>query len=105
VRDGDSKAEPIESLMRDIHGSTALKVPLTAAATVELTSITFLHGWMNHRSQQSSHKEYQLVARARQFSSFLLVIPRISSFKFWERLGMFPWRTFNERSIFNAIFH
>jgi hypothetical protein len=72
--DGDSKAEPIETLMREIHGFTALKVPLTAATTVELTGKTFLHGWMNHRSQQSSHKEYQLVARARQFSSFLLVI-------------------------------
>lgn len=71
---GDFKPQPIETLMREVNGMKSLKVPLTAATTVELTGNTFLHGWMNHRSQESSHKAYQLIARARQFSSFLLII-------------------------------
>jgi len=72
---GDSnKTEPIETLVRQIESPSTLKVPLNAATTLQLTGNTFLHGWMNHRCQQDRHKSYQLIARARQFSSFLLVV-------------------------------
>eukprot|EP00980_Cylindrotheca_fusiformis_P021693 scaffold8535_cov132-Cylindrotheca_fusiformis.AAC.1 len=66
--------EPIETLVREVESPSSLKIPLNAATTLELTGKTYLHGWMNHRSQSASHKSYQLSARARQFSSFMLVI-------------------------------
>jgi hypothetical protein len=72
--DSTVKPEPIQTMIRHMKSSSSLKVPLNAATTLELTGNIFLHGWMNHGSQQSSHKVHQLVARARQFSSFLLVI-------------------------------
>jgi hypothetical protein len=52
---------------------TTLKMPLNAAATLELTGQTFLHGWLRHRFQHA-HKSFEIIARARQFSSFLLVV-------------------------------
>eukprot|EP00980_Cylindrotheca_fusiformis_P021749 scaffold8569_cov139-Cylindrotheca_fusiformis.AAC.19 len=66
--------ESIETLVREVGSPSSLKIPLNAATTLELTGKTYLHGWMNHRSQTASHNSYQLSARARQFSSFLLVI-------------------------------
>jgi hypothetical protein len=66
--------EPIETLVREVESPSSLKIPLNAATTLELTGKTYLHGWMNHRSQETSHQAYQLSARARQFSSFLLVV-------------------------------
>ena len=70
----DNKKEPIETLVREIDSPVTLKVPLTAATTLDLTGRMYLHGWMNHCCGKSSHKAYELVAQARQFSSFLLVI-------------------------------
>jgi hypothetical protein len=53
--------------------NVALQMPLNAATKVELTGKQYLHGWLNH-SFEKQHKDYQLVSRARQFSSFILVI-------------------------------
>jgi len=70
-----SKGEPIDTLTREVPSSPLLKVPLTAATTVNLKAKTYLHGWMNFRSKEENiSKSFQLVARARQFSSFLLVV-------------------------------
>ena len=70
----DNKKEPIQTLLREINSPVTLKVPLTAATTLDLTGKMYLHGWMNHCCGKSSNKAYELVAQARQFSSFLLVI-------------------------------
>ena len=70
----DNKKEPIQTLVREINSPVTVKVPLTAATTLDLTGRTYLHGWMNNCCGNSSHKVYELVAQARQFSSFLLVI-------------------------------
>ena len=46
---------------------------MSAATVLELIGQQYLHGYTNHRFG-TSHKRHQLVARARQFSSFILVI-------------------------------
>ena len=54
-------------------------MPINAATSVELTGSKYLHGWMNCRfGTSSSQPRHQLTARARQFSSFMLVIGTIS---------------------------
>ena len=63
----------IYSHTREVYPSSSLKIPLTAATVLELTGEQHLHGWMQHKFG-SSHKSHQLIARARQFSSFILVI-------------------------------
>ena len=55
--------------------ATPLEVPLNAATTLQLSGNTYLHGWMRQRSESvGTRKPFQLSARARQFSSFMLVI-------------------------------
>ena len=65
--------ECIQTHAREVNSDSSLKIPLTASTIVELTGNQYLHGYMNHRFQSSS-KSHQLVARARQFSSFIIVI-------------------------------
>eukprot|EP00581_Thalassiosira_minuscula_P032482 CAMPEP_0183784576 /NCGR_PEP_ID=MMETSP0739-20130205/66049_1 /TAXON_ID=385413 /ORGANISM="Thalassiosira miniscula, Strain CCMP1093" /LENGTH=996 /DNA_ID=CAMNT_0026028547 /DNA_START=118 /DNA_END=3109 /DNA_ORIENTATION=+ len=73
IESQDGETECIHSHSREVNPSSNLKIPLSAATVLELTGHQYLHGYMNHRFG-SSRKSHQLVARARQFSSFILVI-------------------------------
>ena len=61
------------------------RIPLNSATTIELTGKIYLHGWLNHRfgshddcaaasSSARTSSTVQLTARARQFSSFVLLV-------------------------------
>mmetsp|Transcript_22172 Transcript_22172/g.52130 ORF Transcript_22172/g.52130 Transcript_22172/m.52130 type:complete len:986 (+) Transcript_22172:312-3269(+) len=69
----EGKLEPIETHVREVSLTSNMKMALSAACTVELSGKAYLHGWSRHRFGHSS-KSYQLIARARQFSSFVLVV-------------------------------
>jgi len=78
--DDNGKAIPIITAACKVDGSpSSVRMPINAATSVELTGSKYLHGWMNCRfGTSSSQPRYQLTARARQFSSFMLVIGTIS---------------------------
>ncbi len=78
--DDDGKAIPIITAACKVDGSPySVRMPINAATSVELTGSKYLHGWMNCRfGTNSSQPRHQLTARARQFSSFMLVIGTIS---------------------------
>ena len=69
----DGRRYPIETLVREIDSVPLIHLPLNAATTVELTGKTLLHGWIQHRFGPSRNVP-ELIVRARQFSSFLLVV-------------------------------
>lgn len=87
--------EPIQTWVRSISGKDApsIVVPIDAAVSIEVTGDRFIHGWMQHRfatksaaaskmpmsrTVNSQLAEYQLTCRARQFSSFLLILGTMS---------------------------
>ena len=70
-KDGET-TECIHTHSREVSEST-LNIPLNAATAVELTGQQVLHGYMDHRFG-TSNKSHQLVARARQWSSYILVV-------------------------------
>jgi len=73
IESQDGENECIYSHSREVIATSNLKIPLSAATVLELTGQQYLHGYMNYRFG-TSHKRHQLLARARQFSSFILVI-------------------------------
>mmetsp|Transcript_20808 Transcript_20808/g.57803 ORF Transcript_20808/g.57803 Transcript_20808/m.57803 type:complete len:1057 (+) Transcript_20808:140-3310(+) len=82
--DGDSgktAMEPISTHVREVTSMVPpTKVPLTAATTIELTGKTYLHGWLNHGFGESHGAPgVRLNARARQFSSFVLLVGTMAS--------------------------
>jgi len=78
--DDDGKAHPIITAACKVDGApNSIGMPINAATYVELTGSKYLHGWMNCRfGANSSHPRHQLTARARQFSSFMFVIGKMS---------------------------
>eukprot|EP00565_Helicotheca_tamesis_P000503 CAMPEP_0185726428 /NCGR_PEP_ID=MMETSP1171-20130828/2414_1 /TAXON_ID=374046 /ORGANISM="Helicotheca tamensis, Strain CCMP826" /LENGTH=970 /DNA_ID=CAMNT_0028394785 /DNA_START=84 /DNA_END=2996 /DNA_ORIENTATION=- len=74
------KDNPVVTFMRQIEGSSAMTFPINAATSVEFTGERFLHAWVCHQfgQENESNSNFKLVARARQFSSFLLLIGTVS---------------------------
>jgi hypothetical protein len=72
IESDDGETECIHTHSREVLKSS-LKVPLSAATVLDLTGKQYLHGYMNHRFRATS-KRHQLVARARQFSSFIMIV-------------------------------
>ena len=78
--DGDTNTkEPIETLVRTIPGddpsspSPPIYIPVDAATKIEIRGPRYVHGWMPHVWRHQS-PDYYLVARAHQYSSFMLVV-------------------------------
>jgi len=70
-------SEPIETLVRKIPASSkkSMVIPIDAATKVELEGDQYLHGWVQYIWGQNNHgKKHNILARANQFSSYLLVI-------------------------------
>eukprot|EP00977_Amphora_coffeiformis_P007907 scaffold1769_cov185-Amphora_coffeaeformis.AAC.6 len=67
---------PIDTMVRHVRPTAPLEIPLSAATTVPLTGEWYLHGWLMHQfgNETPTNMSFNLCARARQFSSFLLVI-------------------------------
>jgi hypothetical protein len=77
IESDDGEIECIHTHSREVLKSS-LKVPLSAATVLELTGNQYLHGYMNHRFGTTS-KRHQLVARARQFSSFIMIVGNMTN--------------------------
>ncbi|EJK73244.1 hypothetical protein THAOC_05139 [Thalassiosira oceanica] len=69
----DGKNDCIHTHSRQVNVGSTLNVALNSATQVQLSGNQYLHGWMNHRFG-ADKKNHRLVARARQFSAFILVI-------------------------------
>lgn len=73
----DSEKEIINTLIRPVANastSPTVRIPISSATSVEISGDIFLHGWIQNRFEKEHDKTFTLAARARQFSSFLLVI-------------------------------
>lgn len=70
------KNEPIHTWVRHVSGSSSppMFIPLNAATSVEICGDRYLHGWMQHMFKTKPRNDFQVIARARQFSSFVLVL-------------------------------
>ena len=68
---------PIETLVRKIPKEelgSPMSIPIDSATTVELEGDVYLHGYMSHVWNGNDSQQQEIIARAQQFSSFLLVI-------------------------------
>ena len=70
--------ESIYSHSRVVNVDSTYSIPLNAATSLDLEGNQVLHGWINHRFGPRRDR-YNLVARARQFSSFILIIGTMTS--------------------------
>jgi hypothetical protein len=79
--EGQDDDEPVMTVTRklpklDGEGGR-MSIPINAATSVEFSGDRYLHAWVAHQFAGSA-AGVKLVARARQFSSFLLLVGKIS---------------------------
>ncbi|KAL3810886.1 LOW QUALITY PROTEIN: hypothetical protein ACHAXA_009657, partial [Cyclostephanos tholiformis] len=73
----NGETECVHTHSREVIQSS-LKVPFSAATILHLTGKQYLHEYTNHRFGKNS-KRHQLVARAQQFSSFIMIIGNMTN--------------------------
>ena len=65
---------PIQSMVRVFPTLPIMQIPINAATTIDMEGPVFLHGWLSPSFASPGPQEFKLVGRARQFSSFLMMI-------------------------------
>jgi hypothetical protein len=75
-------AEPIMTNVRVLTqttGGVPMRFPINAATNIVFGGNRYLHAWVSHQFAGHNGQSLNLIARARQFSSFILVVGRIAS--------------------------
>eukprot|EP01094_Clydonella_sp_ATCC50884_P007981 TRINITY_DN1724_c0_g1_i1.p1 TRINITY_DN1724_c0_g1~~TRINITY_DN1724_c0_g1_i1.p1 ORF type:complete len:931 (+),score=378.48 TRINITY_DN1724_c0_g1_i1:35-2794(+) len=72
-----SIAEPVVTVVRHSLAAAAMKFPLDASTSVKFYGDRFVHGWIGHKFSNNTGSSVKLVARARQFSSYIVLVGRM----------------------------
>ena len=76
---GDEASEPILTTVAVREAQRPMSFALDASTRVSFLGDRLLHGWVSHQFSGASGLALELVARARQFSSFILLVGRVAS--------------------------
>lgn len=88
--DDGSPASPIYTLVRRSSSSSSdpdtkpMRFPINAATNVSFYGDRYLHAYVSHQFSGQSGSSLSLVARARQFSSFILLVGTITGAGLFE---------------------
>ena len=79
VNQGSPTSEPIRTSVARGAAPHPMSFALDAATRVRFDGDRYLHTWVSHQFSGANSPALQLIARARQFSNFILLVGRISS--------------------------
>uniref|UniRef100_A0A7S2G5E7 Uncharacterized protein n=1 Tax=Haptolina brevifila TaxID=156173 RepID=A0A7S2G5E7_9EUKA len=82
-----TEADPVRTISRELTGATersSMSFRLNAATTVTFEGERHLHAYLAHQFDDESPSPLRLTARARQFSSFLLLLGRLGPARTFE---------------------
>jgi hypothetical protein len=82
-----SQAEPVTTQVRLVQPAAPMNFALDAATNVTFHGERFLHAYVAQKFSNDTGSSLNLVARARQFSSFILMVGRIASGTVFEPKG------------------
>ncbi len=86
---GEELPAPISTAVSRSEARRPMSFALDASTRVSFLGDRFLHAWVSHQFSGRSELSLNLVARARQFSSFILLVGRIASADTFEpRFGI-----------------
>lgn len=81
---GSDTSDPIQTVVCARPAHKLMYLPINAATKVGFGGDRYLHAWVSHQFSGHSSTSLSLVARARQFSSFILVVGRIGGPSLFE---------------------
>jgi len=77
---GDSNiSAPIITTVAHSAGGPNMEFPLSASSSVSFGGDKYLHAWLSHQFSGQAGASLTLTSRARQFSSFIVLVGRIAS--------------------------
>lgn len=86
---GKGMPEPVSTTVAWTLAKRPMTFALDASTRVSFTGDRYLHAWISHRFSGQGALASSLVARARQFSSFILLVGRIAAADVFEpRFGV-----------------
>ena len=77
--DGSGVSEPIDTVVRTVKDESIMKFPINAATDISFSGTKYLHAFIRQSFSSETGSNLSLVARARQFSSFIVLVGRIAS--------------------------
>ena len=83
VSDG-GVSDTIPTITHHHHTPIDMKLQLNPSTVIQFNSELYIHGWLDHRFDDSKHSTVEIVAEARQFSSYILMFGRIPDTKTFE---------------------
>ncbi len=81
---GGGTPDPIQTIVCGRPARDLMYFPINAATKVGFGGERYLHAWVSHQFSGHNTSPLSLVARARQFSSFILVVGRIAGASLFE---------------------
>ena len=85
--DDGSIPQPILTSVRAVEPVHAMRFAIDAATNVTFHGERYLHSWIDHSFNGSSGLSLSLNARARQFSSFIVLVGKVASATVFEPTG------------------
>jgi hypothetical protein len=82
--DAGAPGEPVYSSVRVWKNAPHMKFPINAATRISFGGERYLHSIIQHQFAGSASERLKLISRARQFSSFILIVGRIASADVFE---------------------
>lgn len=79
--------EPIYTTVRAVEPAQPMNFAISASTRVTFNGQRFLHSWIDQSFNGETASSLVLTARARQFSSFILLVGRIASASVFEPTG------------------
>ncbi len=76
---GSGVADPVPTIVTRREATRPMSFALDASTRVSFLGERYLHAWVAHQFSGRTDLALSLVARARQFSSFLLLVGRVAS--------------------------
>ena len=80
----DGTPDPIQTIVCGRPARSLMYLPINAATKVGFGGDRYVHAWVSHQFSGYSSSSLSLVARARQFSCFILVVGRIAGASLFE---------------------
>lgn len=74
---GDTPTEPVSTIVRKIDAGPDMSIKLNASCTITLKGERYLHAYLAQSFGGGDISHLRLVARARQFSAFILVLGKL----------------------------
>lgn len=74
-----SIATPIQTVVRSEKATKLMKFSLSAATEVSFLGDRYVHSYISHQFSGQTGTELKLTARARQFSSYVVLLGRLAS--------------------------